>query len=935
MKGACVAAFVGWLFAAPALGDDKVDYTTQIKPIFTQHCNVCHGAVKQKSGIRLDAGVLIHRGTEDAKLIAPGKADQSLLIHAVLGTEGVERMPKDGKPLSDEQIALLKRWINEGAAYPKEEIIPLDPAKHWAFNAPKKAAVPNPKNAAWAKNPIDAFIAAEHEKRGLVPLEEAEPAVLVRRVYLDLIGLPPTEAEVQAFVKEITAEASAVGRRPKAGNAEISTADGARPTAYDSGSAYDRVVNKLLASPRYGERWGRHWMDVWRYSDWYGYKNELRNSQKHIWRWRDWIIESLNEDKPYDRMVIEMLAADEAAPNDQDALRATGFLTRNYYKFNRHVWLDSTVEHTSKAFLGITMNCARCHDHMYDPISQQEYYDVRAIFEPHQVRYDRVPGGGADAEKNGLSRAYDAELEAKTFLFERGNDKMPRKDLAIIPNVPKVLAGTGELSITSVSLSAEGYYEGMRDHVRREALAAAQKDRVDRKAALMQAEEALAQLKTKDQESEVATAERRLELAQKQLAAADAELVALRARFAADDARYASPAPPDAEALARRAAAATREANAISAEAAVVDARIKLALAEAALQKDEKKNAKPVADAKKALENAEKAADKAHSELKKDDANYPAFGKQYPATSTGRRLALAQWIASKKNPLTARVAVNHIWMRHFGRPLVPTVFDFGLNGKPPTHPELLDWLAVEFMEHGWSHKHLHRLIVTSRAYRTASTAKPTHFRGWASNAQIDPDNQYLWRTNPRRMEAEIVRDSVIHLAGRLDTTMGGPELDENAGLTSYRRSVYYRHAMEKQMVFLEMFDVASPTECYRRAETIAPQQALALVNSSMSLDMARLIARDLAGGEREDASDEAFVLAAFERILCRAPSEQERAACVAFLAEQSASLPGDANAKLNKDEKPGQIKPSSVPRLRAKENLVHVLLNHHEFVTIR
>ncbi|MEX2213975.1 MAG: DUF1553 domain-containing protein [Phycisphaeraceae bacterium] len=931
-------AIISWTTASLEAAD-KVDYVTQIKPIFTHHCSMCHGAVKQKGGIRVDAGVLIHKGTDDGAIIAPGKADESLLLRAVIGAEGVEKMPKDGKPLSAEQIALLKRWINEGAAYPKEEIIPLDPAKHWAFNVPMKSELPKVKDEAWSKNPIDAFIAAQHEKQGLTPLEEAEPNVWLRRVYLDLIGLPPTEAETAAFVKEC-GEGQGPGAKGQGSNPQS--------TIRNPQSAYDRVVEKLLASPRYGERWGRHWMDIWRYSDWYGYQKELRNSQKHIWRWRDWIIESLNADKPYDRMIVEMLAADEAAPTDQDALRATGFLTRNYYKFNRHVWLDSTVEHTGKAFLGLTLNCARCHDHMYDPVSQEEYYKFRAIFEPYQVRYDRVPGGGNDAEKNGLSRAYDAELNAKTFLFERGNDKMPREELVITPGVPKVfVTAARDMSIAQVDLPAEAYYPGMQPLIRESALAAAEKEWKSRLAAVEKTEQPG-------------------ELLQKQADAAEAELNALKARIAADDARFAAPPSADAGNLAKEAARLSRQAKVVAAEAAEVEARQQVAATEQALANDEKKNAKPVDDAKKKLDAAQKELVKARDTLQKTDDQYAALSAIYPATSTGRRHALAQWITSKKNPLTARVVVNHIWLRHFGSPLVSTVFDFGLSGKPPTHPQLLDWLAVELMEHNWSHKHIHRLIVTSRAYRMASNGVPygapsrqggaratgnaeaPPFRdGAPANPQsairdpqsIDPDNTWLWRMNSRRMEAEIVRDSVIHLAGRLDTTMAGPELDENAGLTTYRRSIYYRHAMEKQMVFLEMFDGASPTECYRRAETIAPQQALAMVNSSLSVDMARLIARDLAAKVDAKPDDETsnarFVTAAFARILSRAPSEQERAACLAFLLEQTRILPGNASAKDANETKPGQIKPSSVPSLRAMENFVHVLLNHHEFVTIR
>src|SRR5262249_40881153 len=252
--------------------------------------------------------------------------------------------PKD-KPAAAELTALprtLAAYAKFRAAYPWKP-----------FETVERPGLPKGKNSAWVRNPVDAFIAAEHEERGLKPRPEAPRHVLLRRVYLDLIGLPPTREEVQAFLSDTSAD------------------------------ALEKVVDKLLASPRYGERWGRHWMDVWRYSDWAGYGNEVRESQRNIWHWRDWIVESLNQDKGYDRMILEMLAGDELAPDDPKTLRATGFLVRNWYLFNRNVWLENAIEHTSKAFLGVTMNCARCHDHFFDPITQKEYYEFRAFFEPH------------------------------------------------------------------------------------------------------------------------------------------------------------------------------------------------------------------------------------------------------------------------------------------------------------------------------------------------------------------------------------------------------------------------------------------------------------------------------------------------------------------------------------------------------------------------
>ena len=279
------------------------------------------------------------------------------------------------------------------------------------FQRVTRPDVPESKLTGWGRTPIDAFIAAEYDRLGLIPTGEAAKHNLLRRVYLDLVGIPPTREQLLQFLAD------------------------------DSPTAYEQVVERLLASPEYGQRWGRHWMDIWRYSDWAGWTGggQIRDSQPHIWRWRDWIIDSLNADRPYDSMVRAMLAADEVTPDDPNDLRATGYLVRNYKMLSRETWMQDTVEHTCKAFLAITMNCARCHDHMYDPILQSEYYQFRAIFEPHNVRADRVAHQAGDIKVDGLTRAYDAEPAAPTYLFIKGDDRNPDKDRSIAAGVPALL----------------------------------------------------------------------------------------------------------------------------------------------------------------------------------------------------------------------------------------------------------------------------------------------------------------------------------------------------------------------------------------------------------------------------------------------------------------------------------------------------------------
>jgi hypothetical protein len=884
---------------ATALADDPVDYARDIKPLLTRKCYSCHGPLKQRAELRLDTVKNILKGSENGAVVVAGRADKSLLIAAVIG-KGDLRMPPQDKPLSVAEVDLLRNWINEGAKGPADEIEVAVAGKHWSFQASKRPEIPRVKNPGWVRNPIDAFIAAEHDKRGLMPNPPAAKEILLRRVYLDLIGVPPTREEIQAFLADEAAD------------------------------AYEKVVDKLLASPQYGERWGRHWMDVWRYSDWYGRRgsNEIRYSQYHIWRWRDWIIESVNEDKGYDRMIVEMLAGDEIAPEDPEILRATGFLGRNWYKFDRNVWLRETVEHTASGFLGLTLKCARCHDHKYDPILQRDYYQFWAFFEPHDVRLDPV-SGETNLQKEGLARVFDSRFQMPTFLFERGDDRFPDKDHPLQPGVPASL-GKGALDLKAIDLPVHAYYPALRPEV----TAAAVKD----------VEAKIKAAREEEQKAKGAS------LAAKKLAAAEAELASLRSRIAAEQARYATPADPQAKPLADLASGAEREFNLRKAE---------LALMEAEIERQAAKDAKAIEASDKKLSTARQTLQSAQNALKLATGTYSPLGPQYPRTSTGRRLALAKWIADAENPRTARVAVNHIWARHFGSGIVPTLANFGLAGKAPTHQELLDWLAVEFVspspqpspaggegvkgspspqpsptggegeKKAWSMKHIHRLIVTSNTYRLSSTVTA------GPNLAADPNNVYLWRANSKRMEAEVVRDSLLHLAGNLDLTMGGPELPQNLGQTSKRKSVYFRLTPDDKMELLELFDLANPNECYDRPESVVPQQALALMNSALAQTQSRLLARKLSANIGDKASATDFIRAAFEQVLGRQPTHLEAERCEQFLQEQVDLLKNASKLAPLDGTNNGAVPPSADPMMRARENLVLVLFNHNDFVTIR
>lgn len=840
----CCAIF----FGAAARGDDAPDYATQIKPVLQARCYACHGVLKQESDLRVDTVAFMKKGgASGAELLAADSAKAELL-RRIVSTDPSERMPPEGEPLTPEQIDAIRKWLAAGAPSPPDEAPERDPSEHWAYQPPTRPPLPEGD----ATNPIDRFLEARLRDEGLVAQGTAEPRIWLRRVYLDLTGLPPSLEALEAFAADPSEEA----RR--------------------------RVVDDLLASPQYGERWGRHWMDVWRYSDWWGLGAEVRNSQKHIWHWRDWIIESLNADKGYDQMVREMLAADELYPNDLDKLRAGGYLARSYFKFNRTTWLDGVIEHTAKGMLGVTLNCCKCHDHKYDPFTQEDYYRFRAIFEPYQIRTE-FPPGILNAEVGGIPRPFDCNLDAETYIHIRGDDRNPDTSRAISPGVPTLLGGDA-FSIAPVQLPREAQDPALRDFV----------------------------LKTYLDDAEAKLAQARSANAPLAIAVAEALRESILARAAAQRAVAEGKPTEERAELAREAARRERLLAVAQKEQALASAQAAHDRAEDAKKPE---LAKKVTEATNALEAARKALENpgdaftplygavktAESNIEPDESRL----KPFPGASTGRRTALANWIVDRRNPLAARVAVNHLWARHFGRPLAPSMFDFGRKAPDPEHLALLDWLAVELMENGWSMKHLHRLMTTSKAYARASTSAGADPQTLAK----DPENRFYWRANPIRMEAQIVRDSLLSLSGELDLTLGGPSVPVREE-GSRRRSLYYFHSHNEHEPFLEMFDDASVLECYRRSESIVPQQALALENSALALRSAEKIAARLPSD-----SDAALITAAFTLILGSPPTPEEAAASQEALDAWRALAP-------------------DAPE-RARARFVLALLNHNDFVTIR
>ena len=1083
--------------------DATVDYEKQVKTIFRQHCWACHGALKQEAGLRLDASQLIRKGGDDGPVIVAGQPEQSPLWQRITA-KLPDRMPPEGKPLTRQELTILKTWISRGARAPRTEQPPTDPRTHWSFTPIRRPTVPDTTRGNWGHNPIDSFVAARHQAAQLVARPEANRSALLRRVVLDLTGLPPTRTQLHRFLAD-----SAPG-------------------------AYERLVEQLLHSPLYGQRWGRHWMDVWRYSDWYGRRgsNEIRYSQRHIWRWRDWIIESLNDNSGYDRMLHEMLAADEIAPGDDRRLRATGFLGRNWYKFDRNTWLFETVERTSQGLLGLTFRCARCHDHKFDPVTQEEYYRFRAFFEPHGFRTEivtanvktEVDNRKSDVLTDGLPRVYDETLDAKTFLFIRGDDRNPDKSKPLAPGVPAALGGKrfDTQPIAPIQLPPIAYVPILRPAVAARQLktesdkvALATKVVTDLEATIqktshqlsearksprpddtgsrlafadtfesfdkkawkvvsgtwavrdgMLTQTALATFATlvstadhprnfkvrlkyrtlapgnprsigfsfdhvgpkqsqdvytaisptspvpgvqafhrtggketypqagirkapglkigqdivlevtvidrsltivldgktvleyslpmerrngkfalwahkanvefdeiqihairptiKGLEHSLAQARRDLPVKQAELALARARTNSMATRIAAEQARHGR----DTATKKRLAMAASRAERHVG----VVQAQLKLAQAHAINKPDNK----VIAAATRAVATASAARDAA-------DGRYTRFPATFPTSSTGRRTALARWMTRRDNPRTARVAINQIWLRHTGQRFVNTVADLGLRSKPRDFPRLMDWLSAELIDSGWDMKHIHRLIVTSATYRMTTTPGTTD--DWSKNHEIDPENRLLWRMNSRRMEAEVVRDSLLAISGTLDPAFSGPDIPESQGQSSPRRSLYFRTTPDNKMVMLELFDLANPNECYDRQESVVPQQALVMTNSPLALDRSRRVARRLATqiatrlGPTTDTNRTSvvsdFITAAFESVLGRAPRPEEHSACRDFLSRNARLL---ANTKSLESFPAGAgsvTPPAATPFERALENLVHVLFSHNDFVTIR
>ncbi len=749
----------------------SVFFEKEVRPILANRCYECHGEKKQKGGLRVDALAYLKTGGDTGPALVPGKPEQSPLIEAIrYQKEDFQMPPKQKLPAAE--VAVLEKWIKLGAPWPvqahetavvTEGGFTEEQRKFWCFQPLANPAPPS-VSGSWARNGIDRFIAQKHAELGLTPAPEADTREFVRRATMDLHGLPPSREQMEALEKD------------------------------QSPARYERFIDGLLASPHYGERWAQHWLDLARYAESDGYNaDEFRPA---AWPYRDWVIKSLNEDKPYDQFVREQLAGDEISPEKPEVLVATGYLRNPLYEWNqadvRGQWdliLTDITDTTGELFLGLSFGCARCHNHKFDPILQKDYFRLRAFFAPIQWRDDLTLG---TPEEQAATARQQAQWEAATVKVRAAMDEM----------VSPILKGR-------VDSAFKRFNDELQTMVRKEPAAREPMER---------------QL--------VNLCERQLRRARKQIE----PLKSLKTAEA--KAKYAS----------------------LVEELKKFDALKPAALMEAFVATDVGPVAPPTTFKTRKGETA--VAPGFLTLLEPGEPVIPPVG-----ASTGRRTALANWITRPDNQLATRVIVNRVWQFHFGRGLVASSSDFGKLGEKPSHPELLDWLARRFVSEGWSLKKLHKEIMMSATYGQTARREP-----WPVALQLDPSNKYLWRFNPRRLDAEQVRDAMLVASGELNLKEGGAPEDGNGT----RRSIYTIKKRNNQNELLRSLDAPSGfASTAERQSTTTPTQALFLLNGEWPLIRARKLSGKVSSVEE-----------AWEAALGRPPSEKERETADAFLAKR-------------------------------------------------
>ncbi len=950
--------------AASAFGA-PVDFARDVRPILQAHCYECHGPEKQKNGYRLDVREIALKGGDSGEAaIRPHDARQSPLIRMVSGADEDMVMPpakSNKRRLTTTEVAVLRAWIDEGPAWPDEFAgTPKDSKPHWSLMPLVKPSVPG-----GAANPIDAFILAKLKEQHLAPSPAADRPTLIRRLYFDLTGLPPTPGEVEAFV----------------GN--------------NDPKAYERLVDQLLASPRYGERWARHWLDVVHYGETHGYDKD--QPRPNAWPYRDYVIRSFNADKPYARFVQEQLAGDILFPGTRDGFEALGFISAGPWdlighaevpeskmdgQVARHLDRDDMVANTIQTFNSLTVQCAQCHNHKFDPISQEDYYRLQAVFaavDRADQKYDIDPAVARErkalterqtalaaqkkeVDEKIITRAgpplveLDQKIAALTKAAKRGDAMGYHSNIEKKQDTTKwVQVDLGRrVPLDRIVLHPckddfNGIGEGFGFPVRfRVELSDDLEFKTDVTLVGDYTREDFANPKLKAQTMEakgrvarfVRVTATKLVLRQDDYIFALAELEALTADGTNAALGVAVTALDSIEAAVRWQkvnltdgwypgvnVSDSAEIVALRQQREELVARTTLAAEKATLEAIEQDQAAVKADLGKlpppstayvaavytgsgAFTGTGAKGGKPRPVYVLNRGSIQSPGKEVaPGTlkclpglpadfdlppdhrEGERRAALARWLTRRDNPLTWRSAVNRVWQYHFGRGLVETPNDFGRMGALPTHPELLDWLAVEFRDGGQSLKQLHRRIVTSATYRQSSA-------GVAAFEKVDADNRYLWRANRRKLEAEAVRDAVLFVSGKLDLTVGGasfkdfviekPEhsphyeyrLHDPEDPKSFRRSIYRFIVRSQQQPFMTTLDCADPSmQVGRRNESQSPLQALAMLNNALMLTMAKHFAAKL---DQSDGELPAKVQRAYQEAIGRAPSREDQAVLVEY-----------------------------------------------------
>lgn len=911
-------------------------FEKQIRPLLIKNCQECHGEKKSWAGLRLDSAAGLKTGGESGAAIVAGKAGESELFRRVTAEDDNTRMPPadSGKKLSAAEVQTLKQWIDSGAAWPEAALVGNGSRdSHWAF---QPVTHPEPPVAAEGESahPIDRFIAAKRKKQGINNSPKADRRTLIRRASYSLLGLPPTATEVAAF------------------------------SADQDPQAYAKLVDKLLQSPRYGEQWARHWLDIARFSDTKGYVYGREEREfYHASHFRDWVIKAFNDDLPYDRFLLMQLAADQAAKEDPSQLAAMGYLTlgRRFLGVESDV-IDDKIDVVSRGMLGLTVGCARCHDHKYDPIPTADYYSLYGVFQnciersgPLPVttatRGDEKYRAGLEEREKKLSelitqRRAEAEKRIRTrvsdYLYaQRELDKYPDASFNTFTTKDDIIPGIvirWEEFLNECKLTFHPILGGWLAFA---ALPAAEF-----------AEKAPAIAKTLTEDSRLNP----LIAALFQTPPKDARDLADRygKLFIEIDAKWdkliadanaantaAPTALPDAnEELLRKFLFEAPSPCVVPPESVgatewwwdlntVVELWTKQAEVDRWLIQGQEADPHAVYLADAAFPLTPRIFKRGNVAAK--GANVPrqflsavAGAERKPFAQGSGRLELAQAIIDPKNPLTARVWVNRVWSHHFGKGLVTTPSDFGLRATPPSHPELLDWLASEFIAHGWSNRWLHQTIMTSEAYQQA-TSGPVDAKELAHAREVDPENRLLWRMPTKRLTWEEQRDTLLALGDELDFALGGRSVDAFAAGANgkFRRSIYNRVDRQFLPGFLSAFDFANPDmHSPQRSDTTIPQQALFLLNHPFVAGRAKIIAKRVMEPPAE--SKAVLVERLFEAIVQRKPSPQQLAAAVEFLEKEEATR----LAALSGPE------PATDASLSPLEQLVQLLLISNEVLFV-